>query len=91
MEDTTKEILQILNEECAETVQSISKCFRFGLYGIKPNKSISNLESLEEELGDVLAMIDLLVKQDIGITYEGLNRSKESKFKKLKCWSNIKL
>lgn len=89
MSKNTEEILQILNEECAEVIQSISKCVRFGFDSIKPNKGKTNMEILEEELGDLLLMVDLLVEEKVGITWDGLNSSKEQKLKKLKCWSNI--
>lgn len=91
MNEDTKEILLIMMEECAEVSQAISKCFRFGPDQVKPSQAKTNIESLEEELGDLLAMIDLVVKKDIGVTFTGLNDSKIRKFEKLKCWSNIKL
>jgi NTP pyrophosphatase (non-canonical NTP hydrolase) len=90
MNDNVKEILQILSEECAEVIQAISKCYRFGPDHIKPNKAKTNIAILEEELGDLLAMIDLLVNQDVGVTLDGLIEAKTNKFNKLKCWSNIK-
>lgn len=91
MNDNVKEILQILTEECAEVIQAISKCNRFGLDQIKPNKEKTNVAILEEELGDLLAMIELLVSQNIGVSSDALNKAKEAKFDKLKYWSNIKL
>lgn len=89
MNDTTKEILLILQEECAEVTQAISKCFRFGPDQIKPGKNRTNINMLQEELGDLLAMIDLLVKQDIGVNEKGLEKAKRAKTEKLKEWSSI--
>ncbi len=89
MNDQTREILLILQEECAEVIQSVSKCFRFGPDQIKPNKPQTNIKMVEEELGDVLAMIELLVEADIGVTPEGLQQAKKNKFEKLKQWSTI--
>ena len=66
MNDNTKEILLILQEECAEVTQAVSKCFRFGMYKIKPNKPMTNIQMLEEEVGDLMAMVELLTDLNIG-------------------------
>lgn len=89
MNEDTKEILLILSEESAEVIQAVSKCFRFGPDQCKPGKEYTNMQHLETELGDVLAMIELLVDKNIGITNEGLERAKQEKFERLKQWSNI--
>ena len=91
MNDDTREILLILQEECAEVTQAISKCFRFGPDQIKPGKERTNIDMLQEELGDLLAMIDLLVKKNVGVEWKGLMLSKEKKFQKLKEWSNLEI
>lgn len=89
MNEDTREILLILQEECAEVTQAISKCFRFGADQIKPGKENTNIHCVQEELGDLLAMIELLVDKNIGVTNDGLTRAKTDKFLKLKQWSNI--
>jgi NTP pyrophosphatase (non-canonical NTP hydrolase) len=89
MNENLREILLILGEECAETSQAISKCFRFGPDQIKPGKSKTNIEHLQEELGDLLAMIELLKDSNVGITGEGLDRARIAKFEKLRHWSSI--
>jgi NTP pyrophosphatase (non-canonical NTP hydrolase) len=91
MNEDTREILLILQEECAEVTQAISKCFRFGPDQVKPNSSNNqtNVQALQEELGDLLAMIELLVDKDVGVTDNGLMKAKKNKFDKLKQWSNI--
>jgi NTP pyrophosphatase (non-canonical NTP hydrolase) len=91
MNEDTREILLILQEECAEVTQAVSKCFRFGPDHLKPNKPMTNIQMLEEELGDLLAMIELLTDNNVGITVEGLNKAKKKKFEKLKQWSNLKI
>jgi NTP pyrophosphatase (non-canonical NTP hydrolase) len=91
MNDDTREILLILQEECAEVTQAISKCFRFGPDQMKPGKERTNISMLQEELGDLLAMIDLLAKKDVGVDWKGLMLAKENKFRKLKQWSNIEI
>ena len=91
MNEDTREILLILQEECAEVTQAISKCFRFGPDQIKPGKDCTNIQMLQEELGDLLAMIDLLVKKDVGVEGKGLMLAKQHKFEKLRQWSNIEI
>jgi len=44
MNDNVKEILTILQEECAEVIVDVSKCFRFGPDQCLENTDISNLE-----------------------------------------------
>lgn len=82
------EIMNILSEECAEVIQSISKCNRFGMDNLKPGKPKTNREHLEDELGDVLAMIDIMLEHDI-IQRNKLDEAKLNKFEKLKKWSTI--
>jgi hypothetical protein len=43
---------------------------------------------LEMEIGDVLAMVDILLEQQI-ISWENLELAKHAKKEKLKKWSNI--
>jgi hypothetical protein len=88
MNEQLKEVLLITQEECAEVTQAISKCFRFGLDNAKPGKPLTNVEHLEGEIGDLLAMVDLLKYYNV-VSEEGLNTAKQAKIEKLKMWSNI--
>jgi NTP pyrophosphatase (non-canonical NTP hydrolase) len=88
MESQTREVMNILSEECAEVIQAISKCHRFGLDNYKPGKPKTNKEHLEEELGDLLAMIDILIEMKV-VQTENLVLAKVAKIEKLKKWSNI--
>lgn len=88
MDNRVRETLLILQEECAEVTQAVSKCFRFGLDNFKPGISSTNLEHLETEIGDVLAMIDILTEQGI-VSKENLVVATAAKKQKLKQWSNI--
>lgn len=87
--DETLETLVILQEECAEVIVEVSKIFRFGPDQCMAGSDETNLQRLEKELGDLQAMIQLLVEQDVGVTYEGINEGRLSKLEKLKTWSNI--
>ena len=88
MDDRTRETLLILQEECAEVTQAVSKCFRFGIDNFKPGKPKTNLEHLETELGDLFAMVDLLEQQGV-INLTNIQEAKHAKFEKLKQWSSI--
>lgn len=88
MNNRDQEILLITQEECAEVTQAISKCFRFGLDNYKPGKPKTNREHLEEELGDLVAMITLMEMYGI-ISQSKLEVAKLAKMNKLRQWSNI--
>ena len=88
METKEEEIMLILQEECAEVTQAISKCFRFGVDNFKPGKPKTNREHLAEELGDLQAMIDLCIKFDI-VGSEQISIAADDKIAKLKKWSSI--
>lgn len=80
------EILTITQEECSEVIQVISKSRRFGFdieYDGKTNR-----QKLVQETGDVLALIDLMIKYNI-VSLDELEAAKQAKFEKLKQWSNI--
>jgi len=86
----TKELLLIVQEECAEVIQAVSKCERFGIDNYKPGKPKTNREHLEEEVGDLLAMLDLLIERHI-VSFNNVSIAKRAKFDKLKQWSNIQI
>jgi hypothetical protein len=88
MDTKTKEVMDILQEECAEVIQAVSKISRFGLDNFKPGKPKTNREHLEEELGDMLAMIDILCSMGV-VDLDSLRVAKLAKIEKLKKWSTI--
>jgi NTP pyrophosphatase (non-canonical NTP hydrolase) len=88
MKEKEREVMNILSEECAEVIQAISKCHRFGMDNVKPGKPKTNREHLEEEIGDLLAMVDIMLDHGV-ITHDSLEVAKKAKVEKLKKWSNI--
>ena len=88
MNSQEREVMNILSEECAEVIQAISKCHRFGIDNFKPGKPKTNREHLEEELGDLMAMVDILIKMEV-IDPAVLEVAKRAKIEKLKKWSTI--
>jgi hypothetical protein len=89
MNEETREVLLILQEECAEVTQAVSKCMRFGPDQMKPGKDRTNINMLEEEIGDLFAMVELLTDLNIGVSKSGISQAKKNKFEKLKKWSNL--
>jgi len=78
----SEEILTILQEECAEVIQAVSKIKRFGMF--------HNLENLRKELADLQCMIDLsyeyiLVSADPADIFMKIAEKRE----KLKIYSKI--
>jgi len=86
MDDKTKEILIIMQEECAEVIQSISKIFRFGEK--YKYDGTSNIDRLEEEIGDLICMLDIMFENGI-ISDNRVFGAKEAKRERLKLWSGI--
>ena len=82
------EILLIAQEECAEVTQAISKVFRFGFDAKHPKEKRNNRQRLEEELGDLICMVGLLVENKI-VNEDNLQEAAKMKLKKLRTWSNI--
>jgi NTP pyrophosphatase (non-canonical NTP hydrolase) len=78
-----EECLNILQEECAEVIQAASKIKRFGLTNRRDGSELNNLQNLEMELGDVLALVQLIKEANIGITDEGLEKAKVAKMARL--------
>jgi NTP pyrophosphatase (non-canonical NTP hydrolase) len=60
LNDKEKELFYILQEECAEVIQAISKILRFGF-----NEEFRNKEKLTQEIGDLLACVTLLYASGI--------------------------
>ena len=88
MNKKENEIMDILQEECAEVIQAVSKVRRFGIDNYKPGKPKTNREHLEEELGDLYAMIEILQELDV-VSWANIEQAAEAKREKLKIWSNI--
>ena len=57
--------VDFLQEECAEVIVEVSKCNRFGMDSNHYKTGIQHSKMLEMEVGDVLAMVDILVDQGV--------------------------
>ena len=87
MNTKTSEALVILQEECAEVIQEVSKCFRFGINDLNKD-GIKHSTVLEKEVADMLCMVDILVDQGVLDTAR-LAEGKREKQIKLKKWSKL--
>tara|TARA_Y100000114_G_scaffold43030_1_gene38432 strand:+ start:363 stop:683 length:321 start_codon:yes stop_codon:yes gene_type:complete len=82
--DARQELLVITMEECGELIHACSKALRRGeLY----ENSDSQLK-LKQEVGDVYAMIDLLVEWDV-LSWDEIEEQRNIKREKLKKWSDL--
>ena len=69
-------------EECAEVTQAASKCIRF------KNGDFSNVVNLSKEIGDLLAVVELLYKYNM-VDIDCIEKTIETKKEKLKFYSNL--
>ena len=85
--DKRTEALVILQEECAELIQAISKLQRWGPEGTHDGRP-SNRDRMVSEMGDVLAMFPF-VRDEFGITDAELTDAIMAKRAKLLLYSNL--
>ena len=82
-----EEILDILQEECAEVIVAISKIRRFGIDNSYKDGGTQR-EHLVQELGDVTLLVELLKAHNI-FTEAELHEAQVRKSQKLTQWSKI--
>ena len=85
--DTQQQLFVIMMEECGELIQQCSKCLR-QQFDLQDYESDHNRKKLIEEVGDVYAMIELMVKNKVVSWASIYNRSYKKK-EKLKQWSDL--
>ena len=85
--DRQREIMIITQEEAAEVIQEISKIFRFGIDD-RHRDGMSHREKLTAEVGDLLAMIDLMIDSRL-IDPTQIEMAKQAKTTKLRRYSAI--
>jgi NTP pyrophosphatase (non-canonical NTP hydrolase) len=81
--DHNNELMTILMEECAELTVAASKIIRFG-------DSKENLLRLQEEVGDVMCMLNLLHEYDM-VSWVDVDQQADRKYEKLKMFSDLEL
>lgn len=73
-------LLTILAEECVETAQRVSKAIRFTPEEIQPGQELNNAQRIVHEFNDILAVMEMLVKEgvfDKVIDREAIEKKKE--------------
>lgn len=80
-------MLLLLMEECCEVAQNASKCSRFTPGHRATIEDLSNLEKLNSEYNDLLAIVELL--KDEGIDLMRNEALIENKKKRLKAYIQI--
>lgn len=83
-----QEALLILQEECMEVAHIANKAIRFGIDDSHPKTGIINRDALTQEVGHILAMIDILIKQKVIIKDE-IYSGKFHKYEQLKKYSSL--
>ena len=78
--DARQELLVITMEECGELIQECSKALR--------KQDLFEQQNLKDEIGDVYAMINLLVEYDV-VSWTDLEDRVDYKKNKLKKWSDL--
>jgi NTP pyrophosphatase (non-canonical NTP hydrolase) len=82
-----REIMVITQEEAAEVIQEISKIFRFGIDD-SHRDGMTHRERLTTEVGDLLAMVDLLIDSRV-LDPSMIEMAKQAKTVKLRQYSSI--
>ena len=78
--------LEVLAEEAAEVIQRKCKISRFGLFDVYPGEDgMSNQHLLEREIGDFLAMVEILVANGT-VGRPGIEAGRKRKLIKLEKW-----
>lgn len=78
-----RELLTIMQEECAEIIVQISKALRFGLRDGYPGGSETNRQAISREIGDFSAMVNLARTAKL-IDDKALDGGYEAKLERLK-------
>ena len=76
-----QEMLVITMEECAELSQACSKLIRF-----EDDRTENDISNLQDEIGDVMCMIDIMKHSGL-VSEEQIEERKKIKKEKLMKWS----
>jgi hypothetical protein len=82
--ESERERLYLLIEECSEVQKQACKILRFGYQDVHPTTFTDNRTILEQEIGDLEAVLDLMcIKDDYSITNVSIAvQKKNEKLKK---------
>lgn len=80
-----RELLDCLIEECSEIIQRATKAGRFGMLETQEGQDLTNFERIGGECGDLLAVIDLLIREN-WFTARDLREAQVAKAVRLEHW-----
>jgi NTP pyrophosphatase (non-canonical NTP hydrolase) len=83
------ERLTLLIEECAEVTQRATKIIRYGYQSKHPTGDYDNKELLEQELGDLVGIIDLMATNG-DISTDAVKVHRGAKLARLPKWLQLK-
>jgi NTP pyrophosphatase (non-canonical NTP hydrolase) len=83
--EAQQEILDLLQEECAELIQAISKVRRFG----KKDKIHNNIQNMCIEFADLKCLMDIAREKIAEVSLFDINKAIEGKRQKLMMYSRI--
>ena len=86
--DQVDELFTILQEECAEVIQAVSKCRRFGIDNSYSKGTGSQRENLATEIGDLQCMINLCIEHGL-VEKSAVDLAILNKQSKLKIYSKL--
>lgn len=81
------ERLAILAEECGEVIQAIGKVLRHGYGSRHPSGGPTNRDTLERELGDLHAAVELMIYA-MDLDPKALAMQQNVKWQQLKLWTH---
>ena len=76
-------LLTIFQEELLEVAKELSKIKRFGVHGMELNSqsALTNLQKLEQEWNDLLAVLEMIEEEGIFFLYRDDNKIAKKKEK----------
>lgn len=77
------ELLALIVEECAEVQQRATKMLRFGVAEIQPGQQLTNAARLSQELGDLMAVLNLAERAGF-VNGEAIAAAEKAKCPKLR-------
>lgn len=81
------ERLALLAEECGEVVQAVAKILRHGYRSYHPDTGVYNVESLTREVGDLQAVVSLMMLCG-DMEPKQVTEAVRAKLKKLRRWTH---
>jgi NTP pyrophosphatase (non-canonical NTP hydrolase) len=73
----TEHLYDVLMEEAAEVIQAVCKRKRFGQWSQNPDSHKTNQQSINDEINDFLAVVELLSRENERVHEDTLHQEKK--------------